>query len=138
MAKTVPAALNKTPPASSATKKWARMNLTLGITMVLAGVFLDTAGFFLEAIVAASGVVVVLAGLAGILIVLIKGMPARANLLGFFAVILGVLLTVHDVIFGAAGMIVHATLGIIMILFGVFQILGRSKLVDLLGQAEAT
>lgn len=126
------------PAAANAKSKWARMNMILGITLVAAGIFLDTAGFYLEAIVAASGVLVTMAGLVGILIVLIKGMPARANLLGLFAVVLGVLLTVHDFIFAAFATFAHATLGVVMVLVGLFQILGRSKLVDMLGQAEAT
>lgn len=126
------------PGAGSGKAKWARMNRTLGITLVAAGIFLDTAGLALEAVVAAAGVLVVIAGLVGILIVLIKGMPARANLLGLFAVVLGVLLAIHDFVFFAFATAAHITLGIVMVLLGLFQVFGAAKLVDLLGQAEAT
>lgn len=109
-----------------------RANFILGIAMIVVGVFLviSMGGGEgpLEFIVLVSGPILMLAGLAAILVVFTKELPASGTILGMACIVLGAILFIHDLALSPPfNNIAHIGSGLAVLAAGILQTLGRLR-----------
>lgn len=106
-----------------------RANLVLGIVMLVLGVFLMVSvSNELEIAVIVAGPILMLFGLAAILVVFTKELPASGTVFGMCSILLGAVLFVHDLAFQPPiNDILHIGSSVTVLALGVLQLLGRLR-----------
>ncbi|HLE48101.1 MAG TPA: hypothetical protein VI818_07375 [Candidatus Thermoplasmatota archaeon] len=101
-----------------------KMDLILGIVMLVLGILIITGNFSFGPIVMVVGIALIVLGV----LMLIKRIPG-GTLIGVVAIVLGALLVIPDQTFGDPlkpfVSVAHIVIGVLLIVFGVLKIMGK-------------